>query len=68
MPSLAAPGLGRAIVPVSVRAAHKHLKVIADDLTIDGQPLARQVSSAGAAIQKDRRFYTAFARRGFRPG
>ena len=45
MPSLAAPGLGRAIVPVSVLAAHKHLKWVAEDLAIDGQPLARQVSS-----------------------
>jgi hypothetical protein len=44
MPSyLAAAGLGRAIVSVSVLAAHKHLKVVAEDLTIDGQPLARQV-------------------------
>jgi hypothetical protein len=37
MLSLAAAGLGRAIVPVSVLAVHKHLKVIAEDLTIDGQ-------------------------------
>jgi DNA-binding transcriptional LysR family regulator len=41
--ALCAAGLGQGIVPVSVLVARQDLAVTAEDLTIEGQPLARQV-------------------------
>ena len=68
MPSLAAAGLGRAIVSVSVLAAHKHLKVIADDLTIDGQPLARQVFISQRSDAKRSQVLYSFCTQGISAG